>query len=1157
MRKALKISGIVAASLAALVLLAFAALPLLLNSRIVTDLVDRYAAEYIDGELSYSGLRISLYRHFPRVGITLENAALTYPHDRFAPYDTAPAPDRLSEAGRGVSRDTLARFASFALVADAQKLLQGEICIHELALSGPAVYAHRYGAAANWDILRLPESEADSSALDLPWIQLHRLRIDGRPKLVYTAPQDGIYAAMRFRDFGLSGRARIASGQIRLQDLHLGLDSLRLFGRIPDDTLSVRIDRLRIDEAEELTFDLSLAAEALVRTAAFGALDVPLKVDGRVGFAWSPEQFEVDVPELDARVAMLPLHAEGRASFLPEGIDLKLAAQIRECPLDSLLRGYLDRYMELSRDIRTNARLTLDLEAEGRYSDNSLPAVRICAEIPQSHTYYRPMDIGADLVIDIDASLSPARRLDARIHKFRARIPGLDLHLDGSARDLLGRNPRYVLSACADADLQPLMRFVPASLGIEASGSGIHADFEARVSQDELRTYRFEQADISGSLTGDSLHVAMPADSVDATLFNSRVLLGSNAAGLRFNADFDSVYFNKGALMQARFREMRNGAQLIKVESRGQLVPRLFVSSDNGPIFVRLGADRAGLRDASVWLAAEKRVRASAQRRRSGLDSLYARNPDVPRADLAARHLRQQSRRRAEERPGGDFADSDLSIALDTTWSRMLRDWTPSGSFESSGGFLATPRFPLRTRLTAFSAEFDDNEIDIDSVGIVSGTSSLRAAGYVQGLRRAMFRRGVIEAQLNVESDRLNINELVAALQAGDPEGADTEPAHEEDEHFVTDTLQDARIDRDRLPLFVVPGNIKATFGLQADTVDYAELRLGPVLAVARVQDRTAQLLGTRIISEIGRIGLDGYYSTRSKQDISTGLNLQLQDMKAHDIIQLLPSVDSLMPVIKSFEGLLGCDLSATAQLDTNMNVIIPSVDGLLRVSGKNLEVKEAGELQRITRLLLFRNKDIGHISDLHVDAVIHDSKIEVFPFELSVDRYKLALLGMQGFDKSLYYHISVLSSPLPIRFGINVFGSLDNWKFSLGRARWRDGLVPAYTRQLDSVQLNIAEGIRDIFNTGVQRVREYNDARPRLDLGTDTGQLSDAEYGQVSDLVLAAELQDQDAALDEAVGAAIAAATVDTDKMMREYAEQVYDKKILRKMESLNKKQK
>jgi hypothetical protein len=320
------------------------------------------------------------------------------------------------------------------------------------------------------------------------------------------------------------------------------------------------------------------------------------------------------------------------------------------------------------------------------------------------------------------------------------------------------------------------------------------------------------------------------------------------------------------------------------------------------------------------------------------------------------------------------------------------------------------------------------------------------------------------------------------------------------------------------------------------------------------MQDQTAQLLGTHVISDIGRIAMDAYYSTRSKQDIAAGVNVRLADMKAHDIIQLLPRVDSLMPVLKSFEGRLDCDLSATTQLDTNMNVVIPSLDGLLRISGHDLEVKDAGDLRRITRLLLFRNKNIGHIDDLSVDAVVHDSKLEVFPFELGVDRYRLALQGLQGFDRSMYYHISILRSPFLLRFGINLFGSLDNWKFQLGRARYREGRVPAYTQQLDSVQINIARGIRDVFDSGVRRVQAFNDMQSVVTV--DDEPLSLEEQLQVDDLELAAEMEDLDALLEAEVNAALEAAAKDTEQLIQEYTEQAYDKRILRKMQQMNKKQ-
>ena len=59
-----------------------------------------------------------------------------------------------------------------------------------------------------------------------------------------------------------------------------------------------------------------------------------------------------------------------------------------------------------------------------------------------------------------------------------------------------------------------------------------------------------------------------------------------------------------------------------------------------------------------------------------------------------------------------------------------------------------------------------------------------------------------------------------------------------------------------------------------------------------------------------------------------------------------------------------------------------------------------------------------------------------------------------------------------------------------------------------------------------------------------------------MDDLELAAEMEDLDALLEAEVNAALEAAAKDTEQLIQEYTEQAYDKRILRKMQQMNKKQ-
>lgn len=80
MKKWLKITLI---AVGGLVVALIAALQILLRSRVVTNLIDKYVSEYVDGELAYSDLDISLFKSFPGIRLTdvqLHNLAL-YAHD--------------------------------------------------------------------------------------------------------------------------------------------------------------------------------------------------------------------------------------------------------------------------------------------------------------------------------------------------------------------------------------------------------------------------------------------------------------------------------------------------------------------------------------------------------------------------------------------------------------------------------------------------------------------------------------------------------------------------------------------------------------------------------------------------------------------------------------------------------------------------------------------------------------------------------------------------------------------------------------------------------------------------------------------------------------------------------------------------------------------
>lgn len=1058
-------------------------LQIVLNSKIVDNLVEKYAAEYIDGSLDYSDIKVSIIRNFPSVRLRIDSLSITYPHDRFAAWDSLGVQSRLREAGRGELADTLARFSRFSVVMNPWPLINGKVRVKHVGIKGLRAYAHAYDdSTANWNMFKFGGSDKDTtSTAGIPPISLGALRIGEHPRIVYTSQADTVYATLGMSSLRVGGRFAMDEGALRLRRASFDLDSLRIAGRLPADTLSARIEHLSLHENGADLYDILLKARAVARTGSYGRLELPVDLDGRLRFSMFPDDIMLDVQKLAANVAHIPFSAQGQADIRPDSLYVDASMKVDHCPLDTLLTAYARAFTPLADDIVTTAHLDMDVSAKGYLTPDQVPAVEACVRIPDGHVFYHPLDLGATLNVDVDASMTPQKMLDAKIDEFLARTRGLKLQLSGSASDLLGGDPRIRASVAGFAKLDSLARLLPEDSGIEADGT-VDLELDANALLSELNQYQFQNAALAGKVTSDRILFRMPADTIDVEAFNTLIDINSSNRGIELAANIDSAKVAIGADTRARVRGMRNTGYIHKVENRfGKLAPKIEVTSDEDRIYFRTGTTRIMAMQTSIAASVQKIVlpdkNIMSDARAHYLDSLKRANPGVSTAELLSRERMRSGAGRPmpsylKEK---DFAKADISIALDSTLSAYLKQWKPTARISVRRGSVMTPALPLRTRIGGLYGSFDGDQLKLDTLAVKCGSSDAVASGSVSGLRRSLIGKGRLKADLDVKSKKLNLNEIIAALQLVQQNQVDTTTYGEEDERFVIDTLADVVLDSTKMALIVVPGNVDASLKVHADEINYTDILITPGIATVNIKDRVLQLADTRLATNLGNIDLDAFYSTQTKKDITAGADLRLSDVSAEGIIHMLPTVDSLMPVLKSFQGKLSCDVTATTKLDTCMNILMPTLDGVVRIQGKNLRIDDAGDLRKITKLLVFKDKNIGDIDDLYVNAVVHDNKLEVYPFILGVDRYQLALYGVQGFDKTMNYQVSILRSPFLIRFGIKMYGKLDDWHFGLTRAQYRNGTVPAFSQELDSLQINLGTSIRNIYRQGIEGVQRYN----------------------------------------------------------------------------------
>ena len=240
---------------------------------------------------------------------------------------------------------------------------------------------------------------------------------------------------------------------------------------------------------------------------------------------------------------------------------------------------------------------------------------------------------------------------------------------------------------------------------------------------------------------------------------------------------------------------------------------------------------------------------------------------------------------------------------------------------------------------------------------------------------------------------------------------------------------------------------------------------------------RCMQILEAKARTNMGQAAFDGFYATRTKKDIRTGFNFSLTDMTSEKVIGMMPAIDTVMPLLKSFKGLIDCEIAATASLDTNMNVVTPTANGVIRISGEDLTMSDNEVFSSLAKKLKFKNNKEATIDRMTVEGMMKDNVLEIFPFILELDRYTLALSGLQYMDMSYRYHASIIRSPIVFKVGVDIYGpDFDHMKFKIGKPKYRNTAIPVFTAEIDQTRINLAESIRNIFEKGVDMAVKENE---------------------------------------------------------------------------------
>lgn len=989
----------------------------------LTPWVEKTANAYLDADVRIGNMELTFFSTFPDFGLRITDVSVV---------------SRCSRDSSGMfipqTRDSLMRIESGLITVNPMAyLFKNRIVVKDFVLERPDIYAYVDSSGkANWNIVKETEEVVAEDSLTAD-----STGFNGRLRLKNVRIRDG---KMIFDD-------RNTHLYARLTGLNLGIDGM----------LGQRRSRLKVNfSTDNILFwqEGKLLVNRLALSVTTG-----LRVN-RDSLLYTLDKAVFDVNGLRFGAGGV---FRGDTVNRTVGVDLKYGIHIPS--LKTLLDLIPEAVLQKAEGVDVRGEVWCKGEVKGTYGRQNIPLLTSEFRIQDGYIAYPGMPSQIDsLNVDLYAFVDLQKEQDSyiRLRQFCIQGGGTDVDIKGDIEHLL-TDPLVKTQIEAQVNFGDLTRIFPLTDGITCKGM-LNTFLKTNVKVSDILCADYGKLNVGGYCRMKGVEIFIPKDSIvmkmkSATLAfasnrkNEKTLQGKDLLnGVVGYSGMDVHIRNKVRLLMdttyltLKTSPLKDTTAVASVSSGLHLGRMVFIVRDTLLVGLKSADVKASLKP---WKRDKKIPQVEAQLQ---VDSL---------------RLRMLGNRLS-------FARVDSKVEAVRS-RRNEKIWRPSGYVDFVGMRAYTPYFPLRMRMPGTRLRFNMNEVQLDSAVLRVGRSDLRLTGSIENMARAFFRHDTLKAQLLVTSDRIDCNQLMHALDAGTAYRARVESGFRDtvagdgmsDDFDQLEVVGDSVVYEGKNALFVVPPGIDFTFQTDIKRVLFGKLEMDSIHGEVVMRNQCIELSDLELRSSAANMSTSAIYKATDTIKAYAGFALQMHDIRIDSLVRLLPALDTLFPMLRSFEGVVNFHMAADAWLDSTMMIDLPTLRAAAYLDGRDLVLMDGETFAEISKMLMFKNKQRNMIDSISVDLAVKDGTVEIFPFLIEIDRYKAAVGGEHNIDMTFKYHISLLKSPLPFRAGMDISGSMEKMKFRITKAKYKDMFIPSRRASVDSAQLNLKQRIRTILRDG------------------------------------------------------------------------------------------
>lgn len=401
------------------------------------------------------------------------------------------------------------------------------------------------------------------------------------------------------------------------------------------------------------------------------------------------------------------------------------------------------------------------------------------------------------------------------------------------------------------------------------------------------------------------------------------------------------------------------------------------------------------------------------------------------------------------------------SVRLDSTQTNILKQYNPNLDVDLRQTLVRTNLISEDIYFNNLDFHYTPELCEIADADFRLGRSDLQLYGTVENLEPWLDHKAMLIGDLQLTSNYADVDEIMDLVS-----GMGT------DKDTLEQMRQEDKVDKEANP-FIVPKDVDFTLNTHIKRSLAFGNDLGDLVGAVTVKDGVAVLDQIGFVCKAATMQLTALYKSPRPNNLFAAIDFHLLDIQIDELLDMIPVVDTLVPMLAAFNGNADFHLAGESYLFADYKPKMSSLLGSAAISGKNLVVMDNNSIAQIAKLMQFKSwKDKDNkimIDSLSVEMTCLRKEIEVFPFLLNIGKYQLCASGKHTLDNQCGYHVELLKNPLMAKVGVDVQGSLKSPKISLGQVRYADLYKPEKQGVVEKQTLELKQMIREALEKNVR----------------------------------------------------------------------------------------